>query len=51
MLNYETLLSFIYFLILLGGQFVIFVEKVLLIVILEFLYSATYLDKKKKKKV
>ena len=34
MLNYETLLNFFYFLIFLGETFVVFVEKVFLIVVL-----------------
>ena len=48
MLNYETLLSFVYFFNPFGWtNFVVFVEKVLLIVVLEVLYNATYLDKSK----
>ena len=48
MLNYETLLSFIfYFLILLGGQICCFAKKILLIVVLELPYIATYFDKSK----
>ena len=48
MLNYETLLNFIfYFLILLGGQICCFAEKIFLIVVLELSYIATYLDKSK----
>ena len=41
MLNYETLLSFVYFLILLGGQICSFYIKVLLIVVLEVHCIAT----------
>ena len=40
MLNYETLLIFVYFLILCGGQST-------LIVVLEVLYNAIYLKKNK----
>jgi len=47
MLNYETLLNFVYFLIFLGEKFVVFVEKVFLIVVLEILYNATYSTKSK----
>ena len=41
MLIYETLLYFVYFLIILWKNFV-FVEKLLLVIDLEVLYSATY---------
>ena len=39
--------SFIYFLSFWVGKIVVFVEKVLLIVLLEVFYSVTYLDKRK----
>ena len=47
MLNYETLLNFVYFQIILDEQNLVFEEKVILIIVLEIPYSATYLDKSK----
>ena len=47
MLNYETLLCFVYFLIILCGKIYDFVEKVLSIVEFEVFYCATYQDKSK----
>ena len=51
MLNYETLLGFIYLFIYipLDVEFVVCVEKILTIVVFKVLYSGTYLGKKKKK--
>ena len=46
MLNYETLLGFIY--IPLDVEFVVCVEKILTIVVFKVLYSGTYSGKKKK---
>ena len=51
MLNYETLLGFIYLFIYipLDVEFVVCVEKILTIVVFKVLYSGTYSGKKKKK--
>ena len=47
MLNYETLLGFIY--IPLDVDFVVCVEKILTIVVFKVLYSGTYSSQKKKR--
>ena len=48
MLNYETLLSFFFFIkSFCVNKTIVFVKKALLIIVLETLYSATYLDKSK----